>query len=284
MDLDIILPIVAGLAAFANVAMGFWVSIFPSDKPKKLTHPAIFIVIGLIGVAAVILSAVRNSNQTNRIETDVGSISHQLGISPKQTLQQQLGQISSALHSIASAQTRTQALPGPVSQPIVPISTQQSPPARIVVTHFEVVPSTTDPNTAYHINVTLKNDGQGVGYAPMVTSIVQFEDNIVPQPVLNSLVAKTTAASLKQRPTRQQQIEVGQENWITLPWSISHDQWADVISGKKRMYLFLSVTFVDDTLKNGLTWVSEYCGSESLDMNTVLVCGQRTFLNSGHHH
>jgi len=155
--------------------------------------------------------------------------------------------------------------------------------SRIVITRFEVVPLIkADPKSDYVVNIYMANHGNIYGYAGGTTSWVQLSDQEVDQNELEKTMAKITDQAVQgfitKPPARHEQLEVGQEMWMTT-WRMKSDEWSAVVSGKKYFYVFIAITSSDENFSDKKFWVSEYCGSPLNGGAVIKICSQRTFLH-----
>jgi hypothetical protein len=177
---------------------------------------------------------------------------------------------------------RRQIEPPPTESRATPIA--PPPPAmsaehaRIVVTHFQVVPvNPSDSNSDFQINVYFINRGQTFGYAPRITSKPTFFDHDPASDETSPIVTKNTEDSYSQSPSRGQQLEVGEEHWITLPWTIKKSDWDKVTAGRQIFALAIAMAFADDATPQGHFWISEWCGVQGRDTSYIGIRAERTF-------
>lgn len=152
--------------------------------------------------------------------------------------------------------------------------------ARFAVTRFEVVPMSQDVNGPWIINLYYKNNGNIIGYAPIVTSNLTITDNPLSEDDLNKFKKIVLDDSLSAKAAyKAQQVEINQEYWFTLPHTIARADWDAVRAGKKKLYLAAVSKYQDDAIPAGAFWISEFCGMQTDNTDTTQICGFRTYLH-----
>jgi len=89
-------------------------------------------------------------------------------------------------------------------------------------------------------------------------------------------MGKVIKLALQQFPTRKdhnrEQLEVGVEHFTMLPSGLTKESYTMISSGQKVFYLFVALTYYDDSLPMGQFWVSEFCGWQGKDFSYFQLC------------
>jgi hypothetical protein len=160
-----------------------------------------------------------------------------------------------------------------------------SPASRIVVSKFVIGKAdTAKPNDGYVVNLYMINRGNIPGYAPLNNLSFDSVVNFMPEADINVKMASLLDVAIKKPPPKnegREQLEVGVEHWMTLPYGLTPDAWKAIASGEKRFYLFVILTYTDDSLAPGQFWISEFCASQSKNLAYFQLCPghNRTWLH-----
>jgi hypothetical protein len=150
--------------------------------------------------------------------------------------------------------------------------------ARIVVSDFSPVQAAGKPYYDWKIRMT--NRGSLPGYTPRMRVQVRLTTAALSPDETDDEMSKTRAEALVEPPKRRQQMEVGQDQFITLQErGISAEDMQALRSGEKHLYLWVALAFLDDSVAPGKFWISEYCGELEPDLNTIRICGQKTAIS-----
>jgi hypothetical protein len=148
--------------------------------------------------------------------------------------------------------------------------------SRITVSKFLFKPTDpAKPNAGYEIDLYMVNKGNIPGRAPTSTVAFNTVDGLMSPADVDAEMAKVVQlATEKPPPTSEDRVEidVGVEGWQTLPRGVTEDARKAIASGEKRFYLFVALTYSDNTLAAGQYWLSEFCASQSKDFSNFQLC------------
>jgi hypothetical protein len=153
--------------------------------------------------------------------------------------------------------------------------------ARIVVSKFMLSPAnTSDPNSHFGWRLYMINRGTIAGYAPELTFSTVIKDHPLSDSEIDKAMESSKALALERPPKRSQHIEVGQEYWLEINQRVVRaEDFAAIRAGQKHLYVWTILLFADDVLPKDKFWVSEYCGTQNRDMDSIRICAQRTYLH-----
>jgi hypothetical protein len=157
--------------------------------------------------------------------------------------------------------------------------------SRIVVSKFVIgKTNTAKPDDGYVVNLYMINRGNIPGHAPINNFSFESVGNFMSEADIDAKMASLLELAIKKPPPKnegREQLEVGVEHWMTLPYGLTPDAWKLIASGEKRFYLFVILTYTDDRLAPGQFWISEYCASQSENFSYFQLCpgNNRTWLH-----
>ena len=157
--------------------------------------------------------------------------------------------------------------PSPIRAPQSALGPEPTMASRIVMTSFDFG-KVNDPTSKADrfVNANLENRGNIAGTEPIKTYWINIPNGYMSPTEIETAYKKLLVLAESHPPTKdnsRNQIDVGQKPFFTLQSGVTSDDWSSILSGKKRFYLFLILTYTDDTTKSGQYWVSEYCASQS---------------------
>lgn len=165
------------------------------------------------------------------------------------------------------------------------VSTQHS---RIVVSKFVIKPFNRDnnPNNGHQIDLHMINRGNIPGYAPVNNFSFKSVEKPPTDTEIEEEMGKVIKLALRQFPMRKddrEQFEVGVEHFMMLPSGITKEAYTMISTGQKLFYLFVVLTYYDDSLPMGQFWVSEFCGWQGKDVSYLQLCKghNKTWLYKG---
>ena len=277
-DLDLLLPGVSALAVLVNTVMGLVVATRPKaiEGKRQFPYEAAFVIVGVLGAAAIIWQGVRTADQSNRVEGLVNGISGQLGVRQHQTVQQQLSAISAKLDATTaqfrsappSAATKTPT--GPTTSPL------NLPSAKLTITKFLFGTSSSPEAPGFKfINIYLNDAGPIPAHSPARTYWVRVTDGYLSDAEVNStmaLLVRKAEASPPRYGVSDNQITAGQPWFFTLAQGVAPDEFSAILSGAKRVYVFALLAYRDDNHQRGSYWITEYCASQSHGEDVIEYC------------
>jgi hypothetical protein len=118
------------------------------------------------------------------------------------------------------------------------------------------------------------------GYTPQFAFMSRLADSILTEAEIDNGMLEIIKMALKTPPYKKQQIEVNQEAWFPINDRLMRSTDFDAIkNGQKRLYVWVVLAFTDESLPPNKFWVSEFCGTQSSDINSIQICRQRTYLH-----
>lgn len=150
--------------------------------------------------------------------------------------------------------------------------------SRIVVSKFVIkqFDAADNPNNGYQIDLHMINRGNIPGYAPVNNFSFRSVEKPPTDTEIEEEMGKVIKLALQQFPTRKdhnrEQLEVGVEHFTMLPSGLTKESYTMISSGQKVFYLFVALTYYDDSLPMGQFWVSEFCGWQGKDFSYFQLC------------
>ena len=152
----------------------------------------------------------------------------------------------------------------------------EAPHSRIVVSKFIINRfDAHDANSGYQILLYMINRGNLPGYTPVSNFSFWSVEKRSSDMEIDEEMSKIVKLALHQFPTRtddREQLEVGVEHHAMLPSGLTPNAYTMISSGQKIFYLFVVLTYYDDSLPVGQFWVSEFCGWQSKDLSYFQLC------------
>jgi hypothetical protein len=149
--------------------------------------------------------------------------------------------------------------------------------SRIVVSKFVIRRFDTQDSakTGYQIDLHMINRGNIPGYAPVNNFSFWSVEKAPSDTEIDKEMDKVIKLALQQSPVRiqdREQIEVGADYYTLLPSGLTPEAYTMISSGQKTFYLFVALTYYDDSLPMGQFWVSEFCAWQSKDLSYFQLC------------
>jgi hypothetical protein len=140
--------------------------------------------------------------------------------------------------------------------------------SRIVVSKFIFTPTDAAKlELGYEIDLHMINRGKIHGYAPLLHFAFKSSEALLPKEEIDKEIAGVLAlARLPPADHTREQIEVGVDQYSRLPVGLSREAYLDITNGKTAFYLFVALTYRDDSLPPGRYWISEFCAFQTKDL------------------
>ena len=153
--------------------------------------------------------------------------------------------------------------------------------SRIVVTKYILAPTHSGDQTSdLEFRIYMTNRGAGPGYGPELTIFTKLSNSILSDSDVDAEMAKDVAQAVTMPLSRKTHLEVNQEYWISIPnLYLRAIELDEVRHGGKYLYVWIVLTFLDDTLTDSKFWISEYCGLLDRDPTSIKIVRQRTYLH-----
>lgn len=154
-------------------------------------------------------------------------------------------------------------------------------PSRIVVTKYILVPTiSSDQKSDLEYRIYMTNRGAGPGYGPELTIFSKLSNVTLSDRDVDAEMAKDVAQAVAMPLSRKTQLDVKEKYWYPIPnLYLRATELEEVRRGEKYLYVWVVLTFLDDTLTDSQFWVSEYCGLMDKDPTSIRVVRQRTYLH-----